>query len=133
VNVDEWLKHKLAQVPGNRELLEATRAAKPKHGPGEPVAGLGHTECQPVQVPALEQNPPHKRRRKARVCVLVEIIRFGRKRFDEDNLIAGGKPLRDAIARSLGTDDDDQRLCWRYDQVIGPGSTGTLIRIERIK
>lgn len=134
MNLGDVLKTKAGQDPRNRAALEeAARAPGPKHGAAQPVAGLGDPERKHLPVQALVESAPDKPRRKARVVICVEIIRFGRKEFDEDNLVAGAKPLRDSIARGLGVDDGDKRLRWRYSQVVTECSGGTLVRIERLK
>lgn len=50
------------------------------------------------------------------------------KRYDDDNFIAGCKPLRDAIAAALSRDGDSEEngLWWEYRQEIGEPE----IRIE---
>ena len=132
---DAFRNTKLGKSPENQKIVAAALAGKTVDSSvkAQSLAGLEHSLSQHVQVQALEQGEADKPKRKSRVRILIEIIRFGRKEFDEDNLIAGAKPLRDSIARSLGVDDADKRLCWRVLQVVTHGSTGTLVRIERLK
>jgi hypothetical protein len=61
----------------------------------------------------------------------VRIIRQGGRPLDTDNLVAGCKELRDAIASAIGrlADDEKAGMFWEYDQA--PGPTGTLIEIRR--
>ncbi|MEM7789781.1 MAG: hypothetical protein AAF546_00135 [Verrucomicrobiota bacterium] len=51
---------------------------------------------------------------------------------DEDNLIGGSKALRDEVAKSLGLDDSDAVIEWRYYQtkVSTRKEEGTLVKIE---
>lgn len=51
---------------------------------------------------------------------------------DDDNLRGGCKYLRDSIAKSLGLDDKDTVIDWRYYQtkVDHRSEEGTLIKIE---
>ncbi len=46
----------------------------------------------------------------------VTITRWGPRKLDSDNLIAGCKALRDGIADRLGLDDADERIVWEYTQ-----------------
>lgn len=62
----------------------------------------------------------------------VGLIAATHRRLDSDNLAAGFKPLRDAIARYLGTDDNDDAVEWQYGQVRCSGDEGTIVTI-RIK
>lgn len=49
----------------------------------------------------------------------VTMVSVRRRRCDDDNLVAACKPLRDAIAATLGVDDGDPRIQWRCEQIIG--------------
>lgn len=62
----------------------------------------------------------------------VGLVAATHRRLDSDNLAAGFKPLRDAIARYLGTDDNDDAVEWQYGQVRCSGDEGTIVTI-RIK
>ena len=62
----------------------------------------------------------------------VTIVSFRPGALDGDNLIAGAKPLRDAIAASLGLDDRDDVIAWECGQVRTDGQRGTLVRIEAL-
>jgi hypothetical protein len=52
--------------------------------------------------------------------------------LDGDNLRTACKGMRDAIARSLGLDDNDRTIEWEYEQVRTRGRTGLLVRIEEL-
>ena len=62
----------------------------------------------------------------------VFLIRFGVGVLDSDNLIAGYKPLRDAIASKFGLDDVDTTIQWRYGQCQGE-RIGTVVLMEAAK
>ena len=65
---------------------------------------------------------------------MVSIVVFCRRRRDAgDNLEAGCKWLRDAIANSLGIDDGDARVTWQYGQVETRGETGAVVTIEEVR
>lgn len=49
----------------------------------------------------------------------ITLTRIGPRRLDSDNLASGFKAVRDEIARTLGIDDGDKRLTWRYEQERG--------------
>lgn len=80
--------------------------------------------------PALDAHSQAKHRGKRRLRISIEIIRLGRDVLDSDNLAAGAKPLRDAIARSLGIDDGDERIRWHYGQCTTDGETETIVRVS---
>lgn len=51
--------------------------------------------------------------------------------MDDDNAIAGLKPLRDAIARMFGLDDADSRIRFEYGQCRTDGDEGTIVKLQR--
>ena len=64
--------------------------------------------------------------------VRVTLISFRRRELDDDNLVGGFKPMRDAIARWLGLDDSQRIIDWQYGQIETKGRTGTAVKIEQI-
>lgn len=57
------------------------------------------------------------------------MIAMRKRVLDDDNLTGGFKALRDAIARSLGVDDGDNRIRWECRQVRSE-TTGTVVVIQ---
>jgi hypothetical protein len=57
-------------------------------------------------------------------------VAFRRRALDDDNLTGGLKPLRDAVAQSLGLDDGDPSLKFTVHQCVGRGPEGVLVRIS---
>lgn len=101
--------------------------------PGHAVARLPDTERQHVPLQALDKGKKAQRGGKAgMVRIVIRIISFRKREIDGDNLVAGAKPLRDAISKSLGVDDGDKRISWEYDSIITGGATGTQIIISRV-
>jgi hypothetical protein len=122
--LDDLLKTKVGQLPGNRERLEAARAHS---------SGLGTVlaaQRKPDPVPALVEVAPVQRRSQRRVAIVVTLIRCGGKPLDDDNLTASYKVLRDSIATSFGVADNDRRIRWSYGQSPGPGAKGTVVKID---
>ncbi len=65
--------------------------------------------------------------------MVVSLVRYAHGRqLDTDNLVGGFKPLRDAIAASLGIDDGDKRIRWEYGQAETRGAEGTVVKIDVI-
>jgi hypothetical protein len=94
------------------------------------VGSVEEPFTQPNLARALDgQRPAHQA---SEGCVVVSLVRYGRRRLDDDNLAGGFKPLRDAIARSLDMDDGDRRLRWEYGQIETRGEQGTAVKIEVI-
>ena len=57
--------------------------------------------------------------------VIVRLTRCGKRKYDDDNYIAGNKALRDAIASALGRkgDSEEDGMYWEYRQEIGQPAT----------
>lgn len=94
------------------------------------LGGLGQPQREPDTVQALDSSHAPRKTGKSSVGICVEIISFRKRLLDDDNLSSGCKPLRDAIAKSLGLDDGDPLLRWDYQQVRTTGQTGTLVKIS---
>lgn len=94
------------------------------------VARVADTERKPHAIPALVKGPKAQSGGKSRV--VVHIVSFRRRESDLDNIISGAKPLRDAIARSLGCDDRDSRITWEYSTICTKGEPGTEVIISKI-
>ncbi len=96
----------------------------------QPMVGLVRSEPQHREIQTLASRPPKQKGCKdSSVSCHVLIVRHGRKRLDDDNLIASYKALRDAFALYLGIDDADARIKFQYAQVTTMGATGTNIII----
>ena len=68
-----------------------------------------------------------------RLPVMVTITRIAPRQLDSDNMIAGTKHVRDEIARLLGVDDNDGRVCWSYVQRRGaPKEYTAHVRVEAL-
>lgn len=111
---------------------EAFKKRNPHLFPGAGVARLPYTEREHLPLQALDEGKKAQPRSKTGVVrIVVTIISFRRREVDLDNVIAGAKPLRDAIAKSLDLDDGDKRLIWEYGLVTTRGTTGTQVIISR--
>jgi hypothetical protein len=103
------------------------------------VPGLGKLQSHIVEQkgPLVGEPSSKKERRKGMVRgaprILVSLCGCGPRLLDSDNFIGGCKPLRDAIARWIGLDDNDSNIRWEYAQCQTSGRNGTIVRIERIK
>lgn len=113
------------------EQLEALPEAAKKRNAHlfKPVGGLSNSEREPNPVQTLESRPTVQRRSKRRVAVVVTIISLRNRETDDDNIVAGAKSIRDAIARSLAVDDGDKRLKWEYRSIVTAGQPGTQVAI----
>jgi hypothetical protein len=114
-----WTLEQLRQTKAGEAFLNPVRpveTAKRKRGPKA----------------ALEPKPPRRNVGKGRVAVIVTLIACRHRLFDDDNSLAGLKPLRDSIARSLGVDDADKRVRWCYGQTRTDGIEGVIVRIENV-
>jgi len=109
-----------------QDQIDREERAKGAH---KPVGRLDDPQRQHREVPPLVNRPRTQSGRKSRVVIVVEIISIRRGRCDEDNIISGAKPLRDAIARSLAVDDGDRRIEWEYRTIQTRGHPGTQVLI----
>lgn len=84
---------------------------------------------KPTATPTLANGPKKYRQRKGRVAVVVTLIATIGRELDSDNLQGACKPLRDAIAESLGLDDGDGRIRWEYGQCETRGQQGVIVKV----
>ena len=96
-----------------------------------PAGGLDREIPKRTAVQALDQNKP-KRQRGTRCVVEVCLLSLRSSELDDDNLAAAHKAFRDAIAQTLGVDDGDSRIRFRYLQGITKSKPHTLVIINRI-
>lgn len=94
---------------------------------------LAHPVRKPDALQALDRGAKVRGKRKGRVEVVVSIMSLRHREIDDDNLIAGAKPLRDAIAETLQTDDGDRRIRWEYGQFETRAEEGTIVMIWEVK
>ncbi len=105
-----------------------------------PVAGVAPKVAQPIKVRALDGRPSAQGGRTAGLGGRpgrgsigrwqVDLVAFTRRPLDDDNLIGGMKPLRDAIAATIGVDDGDPAVRFVVHQLpAGSGPEGTTVKI----
>lgn len=105
------------------------------------VGWVATAKPEPHQGGALEQGASAKRRSKTSVAGLnlgrckpiaeVVLVAMLHRRHDDDNLTGGLKPLRDAIASTLGIDDGDPRISFVVSQVQTRGPEGCAVIITQ--
>ena len=86
----------------------------------------------PTAIQPLDKGIKKRKASKGSVAVLVTCITCRSREADDDNAISSIKPLRDAIAESLGIDDGDKRIKFQYGQCESRGQQGVIVKIERI-
>lgn len=96
-----------------------------------PESGLGGDESKRTAVQALDEDKPKRQRG---TCGVVEvcILSLRASELDDDNLASAHKAFRDAIAKTLGIDDGDSRIRFRYLQGRTKSKPHTLVIINRI-
>mgnify|MGYP001586779957 CR=1 FL=1 len=63
--------------------------------------------------------------------LLVDLVRVGPRRLDDDNLAGALKHIRDGVAAALGVDDGDTaRVTWRYGQRQDRQAVGVEVTIR---
>ena len=113
--------------PRNGPVSESCRKLNPHLFGVGAVAGA-QRERDPGQ--ALDDKPPVQGGSQNRMAVRVSLIALRRRLLDGDNLQGGFKPLRDAVASSLGLDDADNVIAWEYHQMKCEGQEGAIVKIE---
>lgn len=66
------------------------------------------------------------------VVCRVTLVLCRPRRLDSDSVPATLKWLRDAVAKSLGVDDGDERVEWEYGQCVSNGTEGVVVKVERL-
>lgn len=112
-------------LPAN--VSHSTKLRNPALYPS--VGAVAAPQPQPASQ-ALVKAAREPKRRAHGLDVVVTLIALRRRLFDDDNNVSSFKPLRDAIAESLGIDDGDQHLRWQYGQLETKGEQGVIVKIE---
>ena len=132
----DWMTRRLASEQRARERMqnhasESIKRRNPEFFNGD-MGSVATRRPERNKVSALDGGGKERRQRKGSVVILVSIIALRRRLLDEDSAIFAAKPLRDAIAASLGLDDEDARIAWQYSQQITRGEQGVIVRIEAL-
>jgi len=90
----------------------------------------GMEEPFPQSDPARALDRCRKTRKASPQRMVISLVSYRSRLLDSDNLQGGLKPLRDAIAATLGFDDGDSTARWEYGQVETRGEQGTAVRIQ---
>lgn len=88
--------------------------------------------AQPASSPPLDGCSAQRQGRKSKLAVRVTLVTLRRRVCDDDNDASALKPVRDAIARSIGLDDGDPRIKFEYGAARTDGQTGVMVKIEQI-
>ena len=113
--------------PRNGPVSESCRRLN-QHLFGVGAVAGSQRERHPGQ--ALDSQPQARGHCQDGVAVRVSLIALRRRLLDGDNLQGGFKPLRDAVAESLGLDDADNVISWEYHQMKCEGHEGAIVKIE---
>ena len=80
----------------------------------------------------LDKGIQKRQKGKGSVAIVVSLISCRRRELDDDGNVAALKPLRDAIAESLGLDDADKRIRFEYGQLETRTEQGVIVKISRL-
>jgi hypothetical protein len=65
---------------------------------------------------------------------MITLTRIAPRKLDTDNLVSACKGVRDGIADTLGVDDGDERITWKYAQRKGkPKQYAVEVEVESAK
>jgi hypothetical protein len=116
-----------------RRLKDEERARakiRGNHETPDPLAGLPNPDREPQARP-LVSKPRRKATRRRSPVVRITIVSVRHRLLDSDNLVAGCKQIRDALAEKLESSDaEGSGIEWETEQVLTRGTEGTLVRIE---
>jgi len=85
---------------------------------------------KPPVAQTLECGERQRQIRKGKLVVVIDLIAARHRLLDCDNNVGSFKPLRDAIAESIGIDDGDSRIKWSYGQIQTQGEEGVIVRVS---
>lgn len=96
-----------------------------------PASGLGGHKPKWTEAQTLVESKPERQR--GTPCVVeVCILSLRTSELDDDNLAGAHKAFRDVIAKTLGIDDGDSRIRFRYIQGITKSKPHTLVIINKV-
>jgi hypothetical protein len=117
-------------MPGVRWTKQDLEEYRRRTGLGILAAGGTPRQPEPVSAPALErEDRPAALLADPAGTIAVRLVRVGGRRMDSDNLAAGYKALRDAVAAAFGRSSDSEADGWRWEYAQEPGEVGTRIEI----
>ena len=96
-----------------------------------PVGAVAPSVSQQAPLRPLEQSIQKRAKGKGSVEVVVSLISCRRRELDDDGNVASLKPLRDAIAATLGLDDADKRIRFEYSQLETRGEQGVIVKVTK--
>lgn len=100
----------------------------PRRGAGVGAVEAGRTEQAPAR--ALDNGRTKRVGGSSGVAARVVLVAYRRRLLDRDAVAFACKPLTDAVASTLGVDDDDPRVEWEWRQVQTDGAEGVAVRVE---
>lgn len=120
------------KLPSNPN--ESLRKLNPHIWPnaGGSLCRMASDQPQQAALRALDKGVQKRQKGKGSVEVVVSLVACRRNELDDDNNVASLKPLRDAIAETLGLDDGDRRIRFECGQTETRGRQGVIVKIEQI-
>lgn len=121
----------MKQLPQNAS--EAVRRLNPHLWPGRPPLG-GVETSQPKSTPAqaLARGSSRPQKRKGSVDAIITLVACRHRLLDSDNNAASFKPLRDAVAETIGIDDGSNRIRWEHEQIETKGEQGVIVKLQPV-
>lgn len=95
------------------------------------VSGLSGQEPEQDSRKSLVEGEAREGQRPDGPVYRVQIISLRSGTLDDDNLVGGSKPIRDAVAAFLGLDDNQRFITWEYGQMKS-ANLGTIVVIQKL-
>lgn len=119
----------MSELPKNAS--ESFKRRNP-HLYGNQVGKVEASQSKPAPVQTLVSGKQKQQGGPRRLGIVISMCVHRRRIVDDDNNVGSCKPLRDAIAKSIGLDDGDKRIAWQYTQLPTRGSEGIQVTIENL-
>jgi hypothetical protein len=102
-------------------------------GRGAALGGVEAGRAEQAPARALDGGRPERVGGSCGVAARVVLVAYRHRRLDPDAVAFSFKPLTDAVASTLGVDDDDPRVEWEWRQVQTDGAEGVAVRVEEVE
>lgn len=112
------------------KVTESVRRLNPHLYPA--LGGVAASQPKPIALRTLEQIIQKRQKGKGGVEIVVSLITCRSRETDDDGNVAALKPLRDAIAASIGIDDGDKRIRFEYGQIETRGEQGVIVKVKQL-
>ena len=117
--------------PGWKKSADGSWTAPGRRTGGDGVGAVEAGQPERAASQALDRYSQEQPGSAAGVEYRVTLVAVVGRELDGDNLVSACKPLRDAVAATLGIDDGDKRITFEYGQTRTDGDEGVMVKITK--